>query len=71
MCLAVDFHIVVNEKVGENIPTGIFEVPRAAIEDAKQRIASIIAQDYDTVLSSIKCKVYRSEVTELNDAHTA
>ena len=68
MCVDVTFTVKAYEVVDDGIEAGHFEVPPAAIEDAKRRVASIITNDYESVLSNTECKVYRSEVVKLNDA---
>lgn len=71
LCIDIAFQVRATEVISDRIEAGNFEIPPAIIEEVKRSVWSMITDDNQNVDCDIQCKIYRSEVTRLNDANKA
>lgn len=72
LCIDVAFNVKATEIIDDGIEAGFdFEIPPAAIEEAKKLVRGMITNNNPDVDCDVQCVVYRSEVTKLNNADKA
>lgn len=71
LCIDIAFNVKATEVINDGVEAGDFEIPPAAVEEAKKLIRTMITNDNPKVDCDVQCVVYRSEVTKLNNADKA
>lgn len=71
LCIDIAFNVKATEVINDGVEAGDFEIPPAAVEEAKKLIRTMITNDNPKVDCDVQCMVYRSEVTKLNNADKA
>jgi len=71
LCIDIAFNVKATEVINDGVEAGDFEIPPAAVEEAKKLIRTMITNDNPDVDCDVQCEIYRSEVTKLNDADKA
>lgn len=66
LCVDVAFQVRATKIIDDRVEAGDFEIPPAAIEEAKKLVRTMITNDNPNVDCDVQCKIYRSEVARFN-----